>query len=295
MIDLRSLARKPEYLAAAALAVLAVGIAGVSQAGGGGDEAGLAKKMQAAFPNTKIASVKCGLPKNLCEVTAGKTVFYTDPTGRYAVVGSILDLKDRIDLTDRRVRELAALDATSNRLAGGSGETAAPTAGGDNGAAGGQGAAALNAPAGAPATIKIDLPIGNAVVHHRGAPLKISVISDYNCSYCKMLFSAIKDAPDIEVTEYPVQLLRPDSLDKGKLALCAEDRESASATLYFGGEVKARGDCAGALAAVEANTAFARAHGIGGTPTIVRADGRANPGYMPIEQLRAWIKASGRA
>ena len=244
-------------------------------------DAGLSRKVQAAFPNTRIASVRCGVVPGLCEVTAGKTVFYVSPNGRYAMVGSVLDLKDRIDLTDRRMKELGQLDAVTSRL----GDDGPPAAVAD---AQPPAAQAQATPAIGP--IKIDLPQANGIVHHPGARLKVSVVTDLNCGYCRMLMEALKAAPDIELTEYPIQLLRPDSLDKAKLALCAKDREATANNIYFGGDLKVSGDCSKAEAAVQANTAFARAHGISGTPALIRADGASHAGFMPVDQLRAWIK-----
>ena len=255
-----------------------------------GTDRSLASKIQDAFPNTKIGSIKCGTVPGLCEVTAGKNVFYVSPDGRYAIVGSVLDLQERVDLTDRRVKELAEVDAITRKITGEPAPVAvaeaAPAPAAQHGGA---------TPSPSLGVIKVDLPASNAIVHHAGAPVKISVISDLNCGYCKMLFEELKTAPDIQVTEYPVQLLRPDSLDKAKMALCAKDREATANSIYFGGQVQVGADCGKALEAVEANTAFARAHGISGTPTIIRGDGQANAGYMPLDQLRSWAKAGAAA
>ena len=278
----------PRFLLIGAAGVV-IGVAGFAAsktvlANEAGD-AGLARKVQAAFPNTKVASVHCGVVPGLCEVTAGKTVFYVTPDARYAVVGSVLDLKARIDVTDRRIKELGQLDAVTSRLG------SVPTiAGQPTSAEVAQNPEAPPQPSAAMGPIKIDLPRDNAIIHHPGAPLKVSVVTDLNCGYCRMLMEALKSAPDIELTEYPIQLLRPDSLDKAKLALCAKDRAATADNIYFGGELKVSGDCAKAEAAVQANTAFARAHGISGTPALIRADGATHAGFMPIDQLRAWIK-----
>jgi thiol:disulfide interchange protein DsbC len=199
------------------------------------------------------------------------------------VVGALLDLKDRVDLTDRRMKELGQLDAVTRRLAETAGSSAPLAQPAETGPATSNREASLG-------PIRIDLPLGNAIVHHPGAPLKVSAITDLNCGYCRMLIEAIKTAPDIELTEYPIQLLRPDSLDKARLALCARDKEAGANTLYFGGDLKVAGDCAKAEAAVQANTAFARAHGVSGTPALIRSDGAAHAGFLPIDQLRAWIK-----
>jgi thiol:disulfide interchange protein DsbC len=274
------------------LTVLAIGAAGVAIGVGGFSLSksanaqaraghGLAAKIQAAFPNTKVGSVTCGVAPGLCEVTAGRTVFYVSSDGRFALVGALLDLKSRVDLTDRRVKELGQLDAVTSRLADNAGAPQPAPA---------EAGATVAHPEASLGPIKIDLPIANAIVHHPGAPLKVSAITDLNCGYCRMLIEAIKAAPDIELTEYPIQLLRPDSLDKAKLVLCAKDREASANAIYLGGDLKVAGDCAKAEAAVQANTAFARVHGVSGTPALIRSDGAAHAGFMPIDQLRAWLK-----
>ena len=285
LLDAQARAAMPRLLVIGGVGVV-IGVAGFGLsktvlAGETGD-AGLARKVQAAFPNTKVASVHCGVVPGLCEVTAGKTVFYVTPDARYALVGSVLDLKARVDVTDRRMKELGQLDAVTRRLG------AIPGAGAQQAAAAEAGPNSEAAPTLGP--IKIDLPRDNAIIHHAGAPLKVSVVTDLNCGYCRMLMEALKTAPDIELTEYPIQLLRPDSLDKARLALCAKDREATANNIYFGGDLKVAGDCAKAEAAVQANTAFARAHGISGTPALIRGDGATHAGFMPVDQLRAWIK-----
>ena len=281
LLDTQARAALPRLLVIGGVGIL-IGVAGFGLSktvlAGETGRAGLARKVQVAFPNTKVASVRCGVVPRLCEVTAGKTVFYVTPDARYALVGSVLDLKARVDVTDRRMKELGQLDAVASRLG------SAPTQGPPSDVA----ANPETAPAMGP--IKIDLPRDNAIVHHAGAPLKVSVVTDLNCGYCRMLMEALKTAPDIELTEYPIQLLRLDSLDKARLALCAKDREATANNIYFGGDLKVAGDCAKAEAAVQANTAFARLHGISGTPALIRGDGAAHAGFMPIDQLRAWIK-----
>lgn len=272
-------------IAGGILLALALGAASVAAAMGTGVVPGTLKgKVQRAFPNTPITSVQCGMIGNLCEVTAGPNVFYVTRDGRYAMVGSLLDLKQRLDLTDRRLKELAAVDSVASRLGGTTGAATAPA---------GTTATATGAPTVPAAKIDITLPTTNAIVHNRGGALKLAAFTDLNCSYCKMMIESLSAAPDIELTEYPMELLRPDSADKAKLALCATDRARSAEALYSGGEVRVTGDCAAALAAVEANTQFAKAHGVTGTPTLVRLDGTTNPGFMPVDQLRTWIKAAG--
>ena len=245
------------------------------------------ERILANFPNTHIASVKCGVAHDMCEITAGPNVFYASPDGRYAFLGTVLDLKDRVNLTDKRVKELAEVESAFAKMGGGdpTRSAAQPTA---------QPASAGAAP---PSVLKVDLARENAIIHHPGAPLKLIAFTDLNCGYCKKLVDELRgpDAADIELTEYPMGFLRADSADKAKLALCASDRVQASTAIYFGGDAKVGSDCSSAAKAVEANTAFGHEHGITGTPMLVRADGQTQPGFIALDQLRAWLKASGGA
>ena len=244
------------------------------------EHAGLSKKLALAFPNTKISSIDCKSQVNgLCEVVAGPNVFYSSKDGRYIVVGSLLDLEKKVDLTDQRLKQLASLESATARITG-------AVAGSPTVAPAGQVQQAQPAPA--PSKISIDLPISNAIIHNPGAPIKVSVFSDFNCHYCKGLFAELTANSGIEVTEYPIGILGADSITKAKIVLCAKDRAQASNAAYNNGEIRTVGDCAAAQKAVDQNTAFAQAHGISGTPTIVRADGTVNQGYLTSDALKAF-------
>ena len=230
----------------------------------------LQERVQANFPNTKITWVSCKtVVDGLCEVTAGKNLFYATRDGRYIVVGSLLDLTKKVDLTDERLKQLAALDVATGHLATAS----------TNGA---------TAPAQAPTRLNVNLPLANAVIHNPGAPIKIKVFSDFNCGYCRMLFTQLASTKGIEVTEYPIAILGEDSATKARIVLCAKDRPAASFAAYTSGKIASASDCTAASAAVDANTAFAHANGITGTPTIVRADGTVNQGYLALDALKAF-------
>lgn len=282
-------------LAGAALAV--VGVAGVAVVStqalaAGGDK--LQEKVQAHFPNSKITGVRCGgtaAPKGLCEVTIGSNVLYVTPDAQFAIVGSVLDLENKIDLTDRRMRELAAVANVTDKLGG-----AAPSLPTAQAPAPGPSAAApppQQGPGAPPAKVNVSLPKDNAIIHNPGAPVKMTVFTDLNCSYCNKLMAELKGVTDIEITEFPIGILGPESEQKAKMALCATDRVAATNALYFGGEVKVTGECEDAAKKVQQNNQFAQANGISGTPAVIRADGAMNPGYMPLAELRAFLQGAG--
>jgi thiol:disulfide interchange protein DsbC len=249
----------------------------------GGD---LKSKMQAHFPNTPITSVDCGGPAGLCEVVAGANVFYASRDGRFAVVGSVLDLNEKIDLTDQRLRQLAAVGDAESRIQGGR-----PAGPGAQAAAPSPGAAGPGGSQAPGPVIRVNLPAANAIVHNPGARLKMTVFTDMNCGFCRRLHDDLKGITDIEITEYPIAFLGEDSRQKAKLALCAQDKAQAVDAIYRGGEVRTSGDCAAAEAALDANIDFARQNNINGTPMIIRADGTSNSGWMPVNELRAFLQA----
>lgn len=275
--------KKPQIIALGVSATAIAGLAGFT----GYESLSMKSKLKKAFPQTEITSIDCGAgPGPLCEVVAGSNVFYTTRDVKIALVGSVLDLRRKVDLTDERLRQLAAMQEGEARIAGSTGAGAQapdPTAM----RAGQQEQQASG--------VKVDmaalaaLPKSNAIVHNRGAALKIIVFSDFNCSFCQRLANDLKSVTDIEVTEYPVAILGNDSLEKAKLALCATDRVAAQNAILSGGEVKVSGDCSAADAAVKANTDFFHKSNMQGTPVIVRADGQVNEGWMPQNELRAFI------
>jgi len=231
----------------------------------------LQQRLQARFPKTRITAVDCkSVISDLCEVTAGSNLFYASRDGRYVVVGSLLDLEKKVDLTDERLRQLAAVDGAIRPI--GATVTAPPSAS-------------------TPSRVSVDLPLANAIVHHRGAPIKIKVFSDFSCGYCRAFFAQLAANPEIEITEFPIAVLGEESRLKAKLVLCAADRMAASDATYAGRIVPGAGNCTGVDKAIDDNTRFARNHGIVGTPTIVRADGAMNPGYLDPAALKTFAES----
>lgn len=269
----------PSVIALAALA----GVTGGAMALSKSANTKLAEQLQKEFPATKISGVNCDFRvKGLCEVVAGKNVFYATQDGQKVFIGEVLDLKTKTNITASRVSELASMASAEAKLGGG-----APAA---------QQAAAEQTPppaAAAPASvIKVDLPKDNAVIHNPGAPLKLTVFADYSCHFCQQLFSDLKSHPEIEITEYPIAILGPESETKAKRVLCSTDRTAAANALYYGGEMRTAGECDAGANRLAQNQAFARQHGISGTPMLIRGDGVTNSGWMPGDKLIAWLKGA---
>ncbi|ADU15397.1 DsbC family protein [Asticcacaulis excentricus] len=259
---------KPKLIVPAMLALVAIAVTGTFLLGPKTEET-VKTKIAAHFPNSTVNSVSCKTAIGLCEVVMGKNLLYATRDGRYVVVGAVLDLKARKDLTDQRLKELAAVDAATTSVEGQRVEAPVKAAAGK---------------------LSVTLPKANAVIHNPGAPLKMTVFGDYSCGYCHQLFAQLAGTTNIEITEYPIAILGPQSAEKARLVMCAGDRAAAAEAAYTGGEIKTGADCAKFDAVIAENTRFAQANGINGTPAIIRADGTVNAGFLPLPDLIRFLE-----
>ena len=93
----------------------------------------------------------------------------------------------------------------------------------------------------------------------------------------------------VRVVERPISVLG--SRDLAERVYCAKNREEALHAAYSGEPVAGSApkcDTSG----LDANEAFARKHGLSGTPVIVRSDGAMLEGYRPKAFLETWLKAA---
>lgn len=282
------LSNKSLFVGLAALSVAISPLVGVAAPAPAHDSEALIRAVVAKqLPNSKITAINCDfLIPGICEVDAGKNVFYMTKEGRYLFVGQIIDFFKSVDITDERQKQIAAVDSVVGKLFGdGQASTVTQPA-----------AQASNSAPVAPQHLAITLPAANAVVHNPGAPIKVAVFTDYNCHFCRATLTELANNKQVELTEYPIAILgdREDSHNKAKLVLCATDRAAASDIVFNPGDhrtINTIGDCKAAEEAVAQNTKFADDNHINGTPTFVRADGTVHTGYMSQADLTAFGSA----
>jgi len=227
------------------------------------------------LPRTGISSIDCSKLPGMCEVTAGQTLFYTDRSARYMVIGRVYDMETRADLTAARLLEMNPdlLVAGAPRAEGSAGEARTRSAGNSRGV-----------------TSKVDLsalPKDGAIRWGKG-PERLTIFTDLRCSYCARLSEVLASMP-VTVEERPISTLGSRRLSER--AYCAVEPVTALHRAY-GGDALAnepqRKDCD--TAGLDANEAFARRAGFSGTPVIVRSDGAVVRGLRSADQLTAWIK-----
>lgn len=221
------------------------------------------------LPKTPIDEIRCSGFGDLCEVTSKTTLFYVDRTAKYLVIGRLYDMEARTDLTAAR---LLALNPDL-LAAGGAKRANSDEAGG---------------PKATPRKVQLSgLPANGAIPWGPAQGPRVVVFSDFHCGYCKKLEAELR-ALGARVEERPISIFGKDSRALAERVLCSKDPARAVARAYADEKIPASARCD--TSGLDANEAFAKAHGFNGTPVIVRpSDGAVLEGYRPAATLRAFL------
>jgi thiol:disulfide interchange protein DsbC len=228
------------------------------------------------LPKTPIDAIDCSGLGGLCEVVSKSTLFYVDRAAKYLVIGRVYDMEARQDLTAARLLALNPdlLTAGAARRDTGEDEPQPPRAS-------------------VPARVSLaGLPANGAVTWGPAGGPKVVVFSDFNCSYCKKLEGELK-AIGARVEERPISIFGAESRKVAEQVLCSPRPEMSLRMAYSGLALANPKPCD--TSGLDANEAFAKAHGFGGTPVIVRpSDGAVLEGYRPAATLREFLGAAPR-
>jgi len=242
-------------------------------------DASVIARLKARLPKTQVTKVDCKVVDGLCEVTAGNNLFYVDHSGRYLVIGRVYDMETRQDLTATRLLEI-----NPDTLVGGA---AKANAAGDRGDAPLTSADRPAAPA-TPKHLSLDgLPKDGAIVWGNPRGKTVTVFSDFECGYCKALSSALVSL-NVRVIERPISALGTRALSDQ--VYCAKDQEQAVHRAYAREPLAKSATCD--TSGLDANERFAKAHGLQGTPVLVRGDGAVMEGFRSRELTAAFIAGS---
>ncbi len=223
------------------------------------------------LPKTAISEVTCQGLGGLCEVVAGTTLFYVDHGARYLMIGRVYDMETRSDLTAARLLAL-----NPDLLVAGAARKAE--------------AEEADAPAAPPSPTRVnlaELPASGAIHWGPATAPKLVVLSDFACSYCRALVTELK-AIGARVEERPISIFGPPSRAVAEGVLCAKNPVAALHAAYQDRKIPSPRKCD--TSGLDANEAFARRHGFGGTPVIIRADGAVIEGFRPAAVLKEFLK-----
>jgi thiol:disulfide interchange protein DsbC len=113
---------------------------------------------------------------------------------------------------------------------------------------------------------------------------KVTVFSDFPL---RLLPRAAPDPQGHGRARHRAADLDPRHAGDFESVICAEDKAAAVERAYGDQDLAKRAcDTSG----LDANEAFARAHGFTGTPVLVREDGAVLLGFRPREFLESWLK-----
>lgn len=239
--------------------------------------------LKARLPKTQVSAIDCDKVAGLCEVVAGKTLFYVDGSARYLIVGRVYDMESRQDLTAAKLLEMNPDMLLGGAAKAGVEEEETPVAQLANAAG-----PSRSAPPPAAAQ-KVDLsklPATGAIVWGNPSGAPVTIFTDLHCGFCRALANELEQM-NVRVIERPISTLG--TRDLSNRVYCAKDKPKALRAAYAGAEVPAAScDTSG----LDANENFARTHGFSGTPVLVRSDGTVLEGYRPRAVLETWLKGA---
>ena len=265
-------------LGVAALVTLSAGtgwgVASLASTASGPDIAKVRAALKLRLPKTPIDAINCKDLGGLCEVASKSTLFYVDRAAKYLVIGRVYDMEARQDLTAARLLALNPdlLAAGAARRAGD--EDAPPPK-----------------RASVPERVSLaGLPANGAVSWGPASGPKVVVFSDFHCGYCKKLEGELK-AIGARVEERPISIFGAESRKEAERVICSPRPEVALHMAYSGLALANPKPCD--TSGLNANEAFAKAHGFGGTPVMVRpSDGAVLEGFRPAAALRAFLSGA---
>ena len=236
--------------------------------------------LQQRLPKTPITGIDCTKIEGLCEVTAGANLFYVDKSARYLVIGRVYDMDTRQDLTAARLLAL-----NPDMLVGGAARANAAADAPEPSAPGN--GARVTEQRGAVRTLDLSKLSNKGAIIWGSGSQSVTVFSDFHCGYCRALSQTL-ETMNVRVIERPISVLG--SRDVADRVLCAKDRHAAVRAAYAQDPVPGTGKCD--TSGLDENEAFAKAHGLNGTPVLVRSDGAVMEGFQPKAQLLAWLKGA---
>lgn len=133
------------------------------------------------------------------------------------------------------------------------------------------------------------LPINDAIRTVKGKGTRtMFVFSDPDCPYCKQLERTLANVDDVTIYTFlfPIQSLHPDAARKAVNVWCAANRAEAWIDLMVKNAPPKDASCPNP---VQRNVELAASLGINGTPTILSADGRKQPGALSEAALNAFL------
>lgn len=217
-----------------------------------GDMAGMKAALETKL-GTTIDTITKMPAAGLYEITSGEDVFYTDATGNYLVVGNLIDLRSKENLTRKRAEAIKEASLPKFNFA--------------------------------------DLPLDSAVKIVKGnGKRQVAIFEDPHCGYCKKLEASLKEISDVTIYVFLFPVLGPDSLAKSKQIWCAPNRTKAWTDWMENGTAPTgEGACKTPL---DSTLALGKKLKVDGTPTMFFGNNKRVEGAIGQADLEKALAAS---
>jgi len=230
-----------------ALVTLAVSLSGASHAANESDA--LLARLKQKYPATTFTSVAPAPVKGLYEVVMGRKIAYTDSSGRFFMVGSLVDMTTNDDLTAARREVLNRIDVRKLPLQD--------------------------------AIVRVNGK-GRRTLYVFSDP------DCPYCRSLEPELDKLDDVT-IYIFLYPIESLHSDAARKAQSIWCQADEKGRPALWHrvvMRTETIGTTECENPI---QRNMVLGASLGLQGTPTIVAADGRTLPGMAPAASIEEWL------
>lgn len=230
-----------------ALAALVVSLSGASHAAN--ESAALLARLKQKYPATTFTSVAPAPVKGLYEVVMGRKIAYTDSSGRYFMLGSLVDMTTNDDLTAARKEVLTRIDVRKLPVQD--------------------------------AIVRINGK-GRRTLYVFSDP------DCPYCQRLEPELDKLDDVT-IYIFLYPIESLHSDAARKAQSIWCQADekgRQELWHRVVTHVETIGTTECENPI---QRNVALGESLGVQGTPTIVAPDGRTLPGMAPAAAIEEWL------
>jgi thiol:disulfide interchange protein DsbC len=214
--------------------------------------------LRAITPDVKVLSVEHAPVSGLWEITVQgggkKGIVYIDSARKNVVIGSIVDLKSKTNLTQKKFDDINRIDTS---------------------------------------LIPLDdaLVMGSSMARHRVIVFD-DPDCPYCAKLHPELKKIVKDRNDVAFyfKIFPILQLHPEAYEKSKTILCEKSNEKALGLLedVFDKKTIPKPSCD--TEAVDENIELAKRLGISGTPTLIFSDGRVVSGALKADDLIKMIE-----
>ncbi len=218
----------------------------------GSAEQQLRESIARLAPDMEVTAISESVLPGVYELVSGAQIFYLTPNGQYMVEGSIIDLENRVNVSELR-RGSLQMDLINQ----------VPE----------DQMVVFNNEAG-------------------DAERSITVFTDTDCGYCQRLHQEIEAITDANIKVryllFPRAGIESSSSQELQSVWCSDDQQQAMTIAKTGGQVPVK-TCEHPI---ESHMAIARQVGLRGTPLIYLDNGTKIPGYQPADQLIQQIQNS---